>query len=124
MDSPNLTNKKITFKGKIDSHIFKGYSNSKDNIINNSHHNANENNYLITLDPENKTKTLEYSSPIKRIDINHNTISYGSGFIFSENNNFNSLSRNNSLKNEIDNLDMEIKVLQNKLKIMIDEKKN
>lgn len=78
----------------------------------------------MTLEPENKTRILDNSMPFKTGEINHNTISYGSGLIASENNNnFLSISRNNSLKNEIDNLDMEIKVLQNKLKVMIIDKK-
>lgn len=75
-----------------------------------------------TLEPDNKLKTL-YSSALRNSEINPNTISDNSGLIFSkENYNYNSISRNNSLKTEIDNLDLEIKVLQKKLKVMIDDK--
>jgi len=102
-------------KGSIYNYNSNDYSNSNLCEFKNS----------ITLDPENKTKTLDYSTPFRNAEINPNTISYNSvGLILGENYNFNSLSRNNSLKNEIDNLDLEIKVLQKKLKVMIDEKKN
>jgi len=111
---------------------FKGRSDSKDKksieFMSINPDNSNLNYYdfrsSITLEPENKTRTLDYSMPFKNGEINHNTISYGSGLIISENNNnFLSISRNNSLKNEIENLDMEIKILQKKLKVMIIDKK-
>jgi len=110
--------------------LSKGVSDSKDINRNNLDFSSNNNNFYfsefknsLTLDPDNKTKTLNYSTPARNAEINQNTISYNSGLIFGENYNYNSISRNNSLKNEIDNLDLEIKVIQKKLKVMIDDKK-
>ena len=78
---------------------------------------------IVTLNPENINKTIDYSIPLKINDLNHNTISYDSCCINKVINNPNRFSKNSSLKYEIDNLDNEIKNLQNRLKYMIDDKK-
>ncbi len=77
------------------------------------------------MDHENKEKSLDYINFFRKLEINPNTISYGSGLILSENinNNYLSISNNNFLRYEINNLDQEIKVLQDKFKVMIDKKK-
>jgi len=77
---------------------------------------------------KSRIKTIE-QNPIRNLDLIQNTHSCNSAFAFSEIHNMNSINfqqRNNTyyipLKSEIDNLDIEIKQLQDKLNIMINEK--